>query len=129
MKQSVTASAIAVIFLVSAMGYAKAADVEKGSKVFNKCKACHSLTAGKNLIGPSLSGLFGRTAGTAPKYNYSAGMKKAGAGGLVWSEKTLMQYLASPKEFVPGNKMTFIGLKKESERENIIAFLKEAAKK
>ena len=103
MKQPVTISAIAAIFLLSATGYASAADVKAGSRVFNKCKACHSLTAGKNLVGPSLSGLFGRTAGTA-------------------------EYLASPKEFVKGNKMTFVGLKKESERENIIAFLKEAAK-
>ena len=128
MKQSVTASAIAAIFLLSATAYASAADVKAGSKVFNKCKACHSLTAGKNLVGPSLSGLFGRTAGTAAKYSYSSAMKKAGAGGLVWTEKTVAEYLASPREFVKGNKMTFVGLKKESERENIIAFLKEAAK-
>ena len=128
MKQSVAAGAIAAIFLLSATGYAGAADVKAGSRVFNKCKSCHSLTAGKNLIGPSLAGLFGRTAGTAAKYNYSSAMKKAGAGGLVWSEETLLKYLASPREFVKGNKMTFVGLKKESERENIIAFLKEAAK-
>jgi cytochrome c2 len=128
MKSLVVAAATASAVLLAPIGQASAADVEAGSKVFNKCKACHSLAAGKNMVGPSLHGLFGRKAGTADKYNYSKAMKDAGAGGLVWSEKTLHEYLKSPKDFVKGNKMTFIGIKKDSELDNLTAFLKDATK-
>lgn len=103
---------------------ASAADPADGEKIFNKCKACHTLEAGKNKIGPSLQGVIGRTAGTAEGFKYSEGMKTAGAGGLVWGEDTLDKYLAAPKEFVPGNKMPFAGLPKAEERADVIAYLK-----
>jgi cytochrome c len=127
MKKLVPA-VLSALVLLSSIGYANAADVKKGARVFNKCKACHTLAAGKNRIGPSLHGIFGRTAGTAPGYNYSKAMSKAGAEGLVWTEKTLKAYLKKPRDYVKGTKMTFVGLKKESDRENLIAFLKEASK-
>ena len=103
---------------------ASAADPAAGEKVFVKCKACHTLEAGKNKIGPSLQGVIGRTAGTAEGFNYSEGMKTAGAGGLVWNEETLDKYLSGPKQFVPGNKMPFPGLPKAEDRANVIAYLK-----
>ncbi len=127
MKSLIVAVAAAAAILAP-LARADAADAKAGSAVFNKCKACHSLAAGKNMVGPSLHGLFGRTAGTADKYNYSKPMKAAGAGGLVWTDKTIAEYLKSPKDFVKGNKMTFIGLKKDSEIENLLAFLKDATK-
>jgi len=100
-------------------------DAAKGEKVFKKCAACHAVGEGaKNKVGPVLNGVIGRTAGTAPDYNYSAAMKEAGAKGLVWNDETLHKYLESPKEFVPGNKMAFPGLKKEDERDDVIAYLK-----
>jgi len=121
------------IGLVTIMGFssiscANAADAAKGKKVFNKCRACHALAAGKHRIGPSLNGVLGRKAGTAEKYRYSKAMVKAGAGGLVWDEKSLGEYLKKPRAFVKGTKMIFPGLKKQTDLANLMAFLKEAAK-
>lgn len=93
----------------------------EGQKVFAKCRACHSPDPGKNGVGPSLAGVVGRKAGTVPGYTYSKGMVEK---GIVWDEKSIAAYLADPRAFIPGNKMVFPGLKKESEIENIIAFLK-----
>lgn len=113
----------AAVFL--AAGGASAADVKKGKKVFNKCKACHALTAGKNKIGPSLFGVIGRKAGTGKGFRYSKAMI---ASGLVWNDENLDKYLTKPKKFIPKNKMAFAGVKKKSDRDNVIAYLKKATK-
>ena len=98
-------------------------DADAGKKVFNKCKTCHALEAGKNRVGPSLAGVFGRGAGLAEGFKYSDAMKSS---GVTWDEAALDAYLADPKGFMPGNKMVFAGLKKDDEREDVIAFLKQA---
>jgi len=100
-----------------------AQDMAAGKSSFAKCKACHSLEPGKNEIGPSLNGLFGRKAGTAPKFNYSAANK---ASGIEWNDDTLFTYLENPQKAVPNTKMVFPGIKSEKERRNLIAYLKEA---
>jgi len=106
-------------------GASAAGDAKNGSRVFNKCKACHTVAAGKNRIGPSLHGVFGLTSGSVPKFRYSSAMQKA---KIVWSEKTLDSYLANPKKTIPGTKMAFPGLKKQQDRDDLIAYLKEATK-
>ena len=98
-----------------------AGDAAKGKKVFNKCKACHSLKAGKNKIGPSLNGIIGRAAGSVDGFKYSKAMK---GSGLTWDEETLKKYLTKPKKFIKKTKMSFGGLKKESQRADLIAYLK-----
>tara|TARA_R110002126_G_scaffold19489_30_gene73176 strand:+ start:16708 stop:17094 length:387 start_codon:yes stop_codon:yes gene_type:complete len=128
MQKTLSMVATVAVFAFISIGYANAADVKKGKRVFNKCKACHTLVADKHRIGPSLHGIFGRTAGTAAKYKFSKPMTKAGAGGLVWTEKTLTEYLTKPRSFIKGTKMTFAGIKKARDMENLLAFLKEAAK-
>jgi cytochrome c len=106
-------------------------DAAKGKKQFTRCKACHSVEAGKNKVGPSLHGVVGRKAGTAPKYHYSKSLKAAGEKGLVWTEDNLKEYLEGPTKFLK----KYLGVKsvhnkmknkfrKESLRENIIAYLK-----
>lgn len=116
--------AVAAVVVALAGGSAQAGgDAAAGEKVFKKCKACHAIEAGKNKVGPSLAGVFGQKAGSADGYKYSDVMANS---GIVWTEETLDQYLADPKTFMPGNKMTFTGLKKEADRANVIAYLQAA---
>ncbi|MDH5749131.1 MAG: c-type cytochrome [Rhodospirillales bacterium] len=103
-----------------------AGDAEKGEKVFKKrCKACHEAEVGKNKVGPFLSGVVGRKAGTADGFKRYKGL--AGAD-WTWDEATLMEYLADPSAFAKARtgkatSMTF-KLKKEDERADVIAYLK-----
>ncbi len=99
-----------------------AGDAAAGAKVFNQCKACHTLEAGKNRVGPSLHGVVGREAASVEGFKYSDAMKSS---GLTWTPETLDKYLADPKGFVPGNKMAFAGVKKPEDRRNVIAYLQK----
>lgn len=113
----------AVIFgLTAASGAMADGNAKKGKRVFNKCKTCHVIDKKKNRIGPHLVGLFGRKAGSVKGFKYSKAMAKS---GIVWDEKTLDAYVTKPKKFIPGNKMTFAGLKKEKQRKDLIAYLKQ----
>ncbi len=97
-------------------------DAVKGQKVFKKCKACHSVNdGGKNLVGPNLFGIVGAKAAQKEGYKYSKAMI---ASGLTWDEATLDTYLTKPKALVKKTKMTFVGLKKDKHRANVIAYLK-----
>ena len=100
-----------------------AGDAKRGEQIFNQCRPCHSLEAGKNGIGPSLHGLLGRKAGTVPGYNYSPAMQRS---GVVWNEDTLAKFLADPNGFIPGTKMVIAGIGDEAQRDELIAYLKEA---
>jgi len=104
------------------------ADLKKGEKVFKKCKVCHEVAKKKNKIGPHLVNLFERKAGSIEGYKYSSAMKAKGGEGLVWNAETLDNYLKKPRDFVKKTKMAFPGLKKESDRVNIIAYLESATK-
>jgi len=99
-------------------------DATKGQQVFKKCQACHAADSTTNKVGPYLKCVIGRAVGTAEGYAYSDAMKEFAATGAKWDEETLDKYLADPKAVVPKTKMSFAGLKKEDERENVIAFLK-----
>lgn len=115
------------IFLAACLSAAMAGaahadgDAAKGEKVFARCKACHNADNDQNKIGPHLSGVIGRKAGSLPDFTYSDAMKNS---GLTWDEATLEKYLKDPKGTVPGNKMAFTGLKKDDEVANVIAYLK-----
>jgi cytochrome c len=100
-----------------------AADVTAGQAVFNRCKICHSLEAGKNMVGPSLHGLFGRKAGSVDNYTYSAATKDS---GVVWDDDTLTKYLRDPKAFIPGDKMAFPGIKDDGQIADLLAYLHQA---
>lgn len=96
-------------------------DATAGKAVFTQCKTCHVVTPNVNRIGPSLHGVVGRKAGTAPGYTYSAANKNS---GITWTEPVLYQYLIAPQKYVPGTKMTYPGLKDAQKRADVIAYLK-----
>ena len=116
---------LALAMVASLPAVASAQDAEAGKAVFSKCKACHSAPGegAKNQVGPNLTGVVGRKAGTVADFAYSEPMK---ASGLTWDEATISEYLANPKTKVPGNKMVFAGLKDEADIKNVIAYLKAA---
>ncbi|MFZ5608866.1 MAG: c-type cytochrome [Pseudomonadota bacterium] len=120
----------AILILAAVTGLAGAAfaaeDAAEGEKVFKKCAACHSVGEGaKNKIGPMLNGILGAKAASVPDFKYSEALSAKGAAGLTWSEDTLAAYLEKPKDYVPGTTMSnFPGLRKEDEREAVIAYLK-----
>lgn len=99
-------------------------DAAKGEKVFRKCKACHEVGEGaSNKTGPMLNGILGRAA-AAGDYAYSDALKeKAEAESLVWTPETLDEFLTKPKAYVKGTKMSFAGIRKESQRADLIAYL------
>lgn len=96
------------------------ADAEKGAKVFKKCKSCHKLEKGKNAVGPYLYGVVGRPVASVEGFKYSDALK--GLGGE-WTPERLDEFLIKPKDFAPGTKMSFAGLKKPEDRANLIAYL------
>ena len=100
---------------------ASAQDKEAGKKVFAKCTACHSIGPGaKNKVGPELNGLMGRKAGSVEGFTYSEAMKNS---GITWDDAAFHEYITDPKKKVPGNKMLFPGVKDETERSDLIAYL------
>jgi len=119
--KSVVFSAAAV-FLGLAASPALAADAAEGEKVFRRfCTACHITTAeGPKRLGPPLASIVGRKTGTIEGFRYSEANKNA---TIVWSAQTLDPYLKDPKAVIPGTIMAFAGVKKDDERENLIAYL------
>ena len=103
--------------LALASTYAQAQD---GARVFNQCKACHSLDAGVNRVGPNLASLEGRVAGAVDGFRYSDALKNS---GITWDADTLGAYLADPRGYIPGNRMAFRGLRDEGQRMAVIEYL------
>lgn len=122
---SMTKIAALGLSLVIAMSAATAfaeGDTKKGAKVYKKCKACHTIEkGGKNKVGPNLFGVVGRKSAQVEGFKYSKAMK---AADLTWDESNLDQYLTKPKKFIKGTKMSFAGIKKESQRQDLITYLK-----
>lgn len=107
--------------LIAASAPALAGDPTAGAQVFKKCQACHAVGEGaKNKVGPELNGLFGRPAGSVPDYAYSDANKNS---GIVWSHEIFAEYIKNPRGYLPGTKMSFAGLKKEKEIEDVTAYL------
>lgn len=100
---------------------AAAGSAEAGEKVFLKCRACHQIGAGaKHLVGPELNGVIGRKAGTVAGYSFSDAMKNS---GLTWDAATLRDYLKNPRAKVTGTRMIFVGLPKDKDIDDLLAYV------
>lgn len=96
----------------------------KGQQLFGACAACHSVQADQNMTGPSLAGLWDRKAGSLTSFSrYSPALKSA---NIIWNDKTLDEWIADPPHLIPGNQMTFPGIKDSRQRADLLVFLKEA---
>ena len=125
---TVSASALALFvgcFVVagSASAAEGAGDAAAGKTAYGRCAACHSITPGRNGVGPSLFGVVGRKAGSLEGFKYSDAMVES---DVIWSTSTLDSHLADVKGFIPGNRMGIFypaGVANADDRANIIAYL------
>ena len=143
MRKSLIAVTLAALTLsgTAALAQASKADggsAEDGEQVFKKCMSCHRIGPdAKNLVGPNLTGVIGRQAGTAVDFQYSELNKNAGKSGLVWTTDLIFEYLEDPTPFLKkfltdkgkedlasgATKMVF-KLTDEQDRKDVIAYVK-----
>lgn len=99
------------------------ANAQNGATIFKKCTSCHTAEkGGPNKIGPDLYNVIGAEKGKHPGFTYSQAMEKKGG---TWTYEDLNLWLYNPREFIPGNKMSFAGLKNDQERADVIAYLRQ----
>lgn len=101
-----------------------AANPDRGRRLYIQCRACHTLVAeGNQLLGPNLLGFLDRPAGTQPGYEYSEALL---ASEIAWTPETLDDWMRSPSEVIPGNKMIFAGIRRARDRADLIAYLQQS---
>ena len=92
-----------------------------GRRTFKLCGSCHTLKQGaQNLVGPNLYGVIGREAGSLDGFNYSPTLQKA---DFTWTPAKLEEWLSNPRDFLPGNNMTFSGVHRPNDRHAVIAYI------
>ncbi|MEQ8557531.1 MAG: cytochrome c family protein [Henriciella sp.] len=97
------------------------ADYDRGRRVFLQCQSCHTLDkGGPAVLGPNLYGLFGREVGTKEGFDYSSALQEA---EFTWTPEQLEKWLENPRSFLPGNKMSFAGVKRPDDRHAVIAYI------
>jgi cytochrome c len=113
--------ALAAVFVLATLGLAAPAVAQDGAALFNtQCKTCHSVTGPSTPAGPTLKGVAGRKAASAPGYSYSAGLTRKGG---TWTDANLDAYLTNPSAYAQGTKM-FNRVANQQARASIIAYLK-----
>lgn len=117
-------TAATLLVVLDAQAFAVEGSAARGQRVFGACAACHSLQPDQNMTGPSLAGVWNQKAGSVASFSrYSPALKSA---NIVWNDKTLDDWITDPQHLVPGNQMTFPGIKDARQRADLLAFLKEA---
>ncbi|HEY8335441.1 MAG TPA: cytochrome c-550 CycA [Tardiphaga sp.] len=123
MKNIALRSLVLIAMSSATASVALAQDVAAGKTSFAKCLACHAIGEGaKNKVGPELNGLDGRKSGTAEGYSYTEANKNS---GITWNEAQFKDYIKDPKAKIPGTKMAFAGIKKETEVNDLWAFVSQ----
>jgi cytochrome c len=122
-----TLLALTVVFAAGTAQAQQAGDPDKGKRLYVQCTACHTVEAGGQArVGPNLHGVIGAQAATRPGFaNYSDALKKS---GITWTDEKLDSWLKKPAALVPGTKMVFVGLAKDQDRADLLAYLKDATK-
>jgi cytochrome c len=123
-----TLPTLAAGFLVLALPAAPAAaqDAAAGQRVFNQCRACHTINQGGRAgVGPNLHGVVGRKAASVEGFRYSAPMREKAQEGLTWNEETLRAHIRDPKAVVPGGSMSYPGLRNDQQLSDLMAYLKQ----
>ena len=102
---------------------AAAADpLARGARLYKRCQTCHTLEQdGRHRVGPNMWNLFGSTADQREGFAYSKAMSES---GIVWDEETLSAYIENPRKFMPGNRMSYAGLRKPEDRAAVLAYIK-----
>lgn len=96
--------------------------MERGARLYKRCKACHTLEdGGKHKVGPNLWAIYGAKAGAKEGFNYSKAMT---ASDIVWDDATMDAYIKKPAEFIKGGRMSFVGIKKQEDRDALFLYLK-----
>lgn len=97
------------------------ADLANGARQFRRCQSCHTLNEGaRHTVGPNLYGVIGRPAASAEGFSYSSQLSES---GLTWDTETLGHWIENPRAFVPGNRMSFVGLRDADDRRDVIAYI------
>ena len=118
----------AAALALAPLGGAMAQDADAGQRVFNQCRACHTINqGGRNGVGPNLYGVWGRAAGAVDGFRYSAPMRAKAGEGLVWNADNLRAYLTDPKAVVPAGSMSFAGIRNEQQLNDLLAYLERAS--
>ena len=115
---------IGLLPLLTSSVVAAEGDPRRGQQLFQRaCGACHSLKPDANMTGPSLAGVWHRKAGGLQSFSrYSPAIKNS---QLTWDDSTLSAWIENPAALIPGNRMTFSGLKDAQARTDLLSFLKE----
>jgi len=120
-----TIAAVTAAAALLTAGAALAQDAKHGEKLFEECRACHSVERGVNGVGPSLFGVFGRRAASLEDFRYSPALKRS---GITWTPQTLDTYVADPQKAVPANRMPYAGMPEARDRADLILYLQTTSK-
>jgi cytochrome c len=115
-----------VLIVLPYQAGAEPGDISGGERMYRACAACRSLEPDRNMTGPSLAEVWNRKSGSLASFpRYSSALKSA---GIIWNDDTLDEWIKDPQHFIPGNTMTFPGIRNAQQRTDLLAFLKDVTR-
>jgi cytochrome c len=124
MRRLIPALLVAAATALPGAALAQSGDAAAGQRVFNQCRACHTADqGGRSTVGPNLWGIVDRRAASVQGFRYSANMRELAEGGLTWTDDRLRAYIGNPKSVVPRGSMSYVGLRNETQLNDLMAYL------